>query len=114
MLQRLPASSVPVSRATAGGELERAAVERLEQVLLADQPQLLAVPVVGEGLDDVRAGVDELAMQPLDELRVVEHDLGDERAGLQVAAPLALEQVALRADDGTLLEPLEQATGSGS
>ena len=40
---------------------------------------------------------------------MLEDDLGDERAGLQVAPALELEQVALGAHDGTLLEPLEEA-----
>ena len=63
----------------APGELERLAVERLEQILLADQPQLLAVRVVGERLDDVRAGVHELAVQLLDDLGLLEDDLGHVR-----------------------------------
>ena len=88
--------------ATVAGDLQRLAVDLLERVLLADQPQLLAVGVVGEGLDDVRAGVHELAVQLRHQLRVLEHDLGDERARLQVAAPLELEEVALGADDRAL------------
>ena len=39
---------------------------------------------------------------------MLEHDLGHERPGLQVAAPLELEQVALGADHGTLLEAIEK------
>ena len=52
--------------------------------------------------------MDELAVQPLHDLRVLEHHLRDERAGLEVAAPLALEEIALRADDGALREPFEE------
>ena len=44
---------------------------------------------------------------------MLEHDLGDERAGLQVAAALELEDVALGADDGALREPREQAGEAG-
>jgi len=51
--------------------------------------------------------VDELAGQLPHDLGMLEDDLGHERARLQVTAALALEQVALGADDGTLLEPLE-------
>jgi hypothetical protein len=72
-------------------------------------PQLLAVRVVGERLDDVRPGVDELAVQLADLLGMLEDDLGHERAGLQVAAPLELEQVPLRADDRPVVEPLQQS-----
>ena len=64
--------------------------------------------VVREGLDDVRAGVHELAMQLGDLLGVLEDDLGDEAAGLHVAPALELEQVALRADHGPVVESLEQ------
>ena len=62
---------------------ERAAVHLLEQVLLVDDLQLLAVGVVRERLDDVGARVHELAVQLGDELRVLEHDLRHERARLQ-------------------------------
>jgi hypothetical protein len=51
-----------------GGDRERFAVERLEQVLRADEPQLLAVGVVRERLDDVRARVNELAVEVGDDL----------------------------------------------
>ena len=90
------------------GDGQRVPVQRLEQVLLADDPQLLPVPVVGEGLDHVRARVHELAVQPLDDLRVLQHDLGDERPGLQVTPPLALEKVAFGAHDRALPQGLEQ------
>jgi hypothetical protein len=40
-------------------------------------------------------------MQPGDQLRAFENDLGYECACLQVAAPLELEQIALSADDRT-------------
>ena len=89
-------------------QLERTAVQRLEQMLLADDPHLLAVAVVREGLNDVGARVHELAVQLRDDLRMVEDDLGDEGAGLEVAAALALEEVALGADHGSRLETLEQ------
>jgi hypothetical protein len=35
---------------------------------------------------------------------MLQHHLGDKSAGLQIAAALALEEIALRADDGSLLE----------
>jgi hypothetical protein len=50
-------------------------------VLLADQPQLLAVGVIGGSLNDIGAGVHELAMQLRDDLGMLEHHLRDERAG---------------------------------
>ena len=64
--------------------------------------------VVGERLDDVRACVDEVAVQLGDDLRVLEHDFGNEGARLQIAAPLELEYVAFGADDRALVETLEE------
>ena len=101
-----PASNEPVSSATLLRDLERLTVHRLEQMLLADRLQLLAVRVVRERLDDVGSCMDELPMKLRDELGVLEDDLGDECAGLQVAPPLELEEVALGTDDRTLVEPL--------
>ena len=89
-------------------ERERLAVERLEQILLADHLQLLAVPVVGERLDDVGSGSRELDVELAHDVGVLEHDLGDEAAGLEIPSPLELEQVALGADDRAVLKPLEQ------
>ena len=67
--------------------------------------------VVGERFDDVGAGVDEVAVETLDELRMLEDDLGNVRAGLQIAPPLELEQIAFRADDRAGGEPLQQSEG---
>ena len=47
-------------------------------------------------------------MQLRDDLGMFEHDFRHEGAGLQVAAPLELEQVALGADHGALVEALEK------
>ena len=69
--------------------------------------------VVGERLDHVRTGVHELAVQPGDEVGVLEHDLGHVRARLQVAAPLELEQVSLGADHWPRVQPFEQPLRGG-
>ncbi len=50
----------------------------------------------------------ELAVQPLDDLRVFQDDLGDERPRLQVAPPLTLEKVAFGAHDRAAAQHLEQ------
>jgi hypothetical protein len=65
--------------------------------------------VVGEGLDHVRSGVHELAVQLGDDVRVLEHDLGHVRPRLQVAPALELEQVSLGAEHGPLREPLHES-----
>ena len=88
------------------GDLQRLAVDRFEIALAPDQRELLAVRVVRERLDDVRTRVDELAVELGDEVRLLEHDLRDECASLQVAAPLELEQVPLGADHGSVAEPI--------
>jgi hypothetical protein len=72
------------------------------------RPELFAVGVVGERLDHVRAGVDELAVELRDLLGVVEHDLRHKRPGLEVAPALQFEQVTLGADDGAFGQPFEQ------
>ncbi len=89
-------------------DLERPAVDRLQILLAADHAKLLAMRVVGERLDDVGARVDEIAMELRDDLGMLEHDLGHERAGLQIAAALELEHVAFGADHGPLVEALQQ------
>ena len=61
------------------GDRQRLTVERLQDVLLADHLQLLAMAVVGERLDHVRAGVHELPVQLAHHLGMVEHDLGHVR-----------------------------------
>ena len=90
------------------GDPQRRAVQRFEQLLLADHPHLLAVPVVGEGLDDVGSGPLEVHMQGAQRLRMLESDLGDELAGREVAAALELEQEALGADHGARVEAVGQ------
>src|SRR5919199_357162 len=73
-----------------------------------DIAQLLAVRVVRERDHHVRSRAQELAVQLADRLRLVEDHLGHIGAGLDVAAPLQLEDVALGADDDALSEPLFQ------
>ena len=88
------------------GKSQRLPVEGLEHVLPADDAQLLAMGVIGEGLDDVRAGVDEITVELRHDFGVLEHHLGDIGARLEVPTALALEQVALRTD-----EPAPSPTG---
>ena len=90
------------------GNGQRPAVHRLEEPFLADQPQLLTVRVVGEGLDHVGSGVDEVTVQLTHHLRVLEHDFRHVGPGLKVAAALELEEIALRADDRSRGETLDE------
>ena len=52
--------------------------------------------------------MDEIAMQLGHDFGMLEHDLGHEGAGLQIAAALELEHVALGADDGPAVESLQK------
>ena len=70
--------------------------------------------IVRQRLDDVGTRVDEVAVQLRDDVRMLEHDLGDEGSGLQVPAPFELEDVALGADDRALIEPLQQRQRLGA
>ena len=109
VFEMLPAIRSPGRwSATSRAICERGAVQRLEQVLLADDPHLLAVAVVGERLDDVRAGALVVDVQRPEGVRVLQGDLGDELAGAQVAAALQLEQEALGTDHGSGVQALGQ------
>ena len=91
------------------GEGKRHDVHRLEVLLAADDAQLFAMDVVSEGLHDVRAGMDEVAVQPFHHFRVLDQHFGNERTGLQVAATLELEDVSFGANDRTRRQALHQA-----
>ena len=108
VLQMSPAKSAPLPSAT---DLAISSARRLigsRSLLAADHPELLAMRVVRERLDDVGARVDEVAMQLAHDFGMLEHDLGHEGAGLQIAAALELEHIALGADHRSLVEPFEQ------
>ena len=91
------------------GDLQRLAIERLEDLLLANDFELFAVAVIGERFDHVGAGAHELAVQLAHRFGLVEHDLGHVWPGLDVAAPLKLEQIALGADHRPFGQPLQQS-----
>src|SRR5438445_13700883 len=61
--------------------------------------------------DHLRGGVHEGAVQAFHPGGALPHDLRDVGAGLQVAAALELEEIALGADDRPGGESLEQADG---
>src|SRR3712207_9351216 len=89
-------------------EGEGLAVEALEKLHFADDPELLAVGVVGERLDHVRPRVDELAVELRNLLGMLENYLRHEGSGLEVAPALQLEQVALGADNGASIQRSEE------
>src|SRR3546814_2401415 len=65
--------------------------------------------VCSSDLYDVAAGVHEVLVQASHRLRMLEHDLRHEGAGLQVAAALQLEEIALGADHRALRQAFEKA-----
>jgi hypothetical protein len=87
---------------------ERLAIHLLEDALAADDLQFLPMGVVGEGFDDVAARMHEVLMQPLHHIRVLYHRFGHEGAGLEVAATLQFEEIALGANDMADLQPFEK------
>ena len=109
----LPATSASLSAATSRAIRRALPVERLEVVLAPDRAQLLAVAVVGERDHHLGAGAEHLAMELPHGLGEVEHDLRHERPGLEVAAPLELEQVTLGSQDDTPVEPLANPSHAG-
>ena len=82
-------------------------------MLFAQKAELLAVGVIRERLDDVRSRMDEFTVQLSHELGVLQHHFRHEGAGLEVAAPLELEQIAFGANHRTLGEALEQSPAAG-
>jgi hypothetical protein len=95
----------------AGNEppVRRPAIARHREKLRVIGKEHLLEPVVGERLDGVRAGVHELSVQGGDLGGMIEHGLGNERPGLEVAATLQLEEIALSTDHRSGGEPLGDA-----
>jgi hypothetical protein len=57
--------------------------------------------------------VDEIAVELRHRLGMLEHDLGDERARLEIPPALELEDVSFGADDGTGGKLVEEGTRAG-
>ena len=108
VLQMFPATSAPPSRATSLAIRTAARFSCLQLARAPDVSELLAVGVVGERHHDVRTRAQELAVQLAQCVGGVEDHLGHVGPGLDVAAALELEDVALGADDDALGETLLQ------
>jgi hypothetical protein len=78
-------------------------------MLLPDETQFFPVRVIGERFNHVRPGVDELTMEPGDEVRMLQHDLRSVGPGLEVPTSLELEEVPLGADNRTRFKPFQKA-----
>ena len=92
------------------GERERVFVERLEQVLFADNAQFVAVAVISESDHHIRSGAQMLAVQLQDRVGMLQHDFGHKRARLQIAAPLQFEKITLGANHRGGLQTLDQSS----
>ena len=84
------------------GEADRGAVDVAHLIRISDRRELLFARIEGEGLQDLRARVEELLVQLLHGGGMLEDDLRRERPGLNVAALLEFEQVATIAQDNAL------------
>jgi hypothetical protein len=93
------------------GDPDRLAVHGLQVAVPADVAQLVAVRVVGQRHHDVGPRAEELAVELPERARLVEDHLRDVRTGLDVAAPLELEHIALGADDHAVGEALLEGAG---
>jgi hypothetical protein len=83
------------------GQPDRLAVERFQVAFTANRLELLAVAIVGQSNHHFCTGAQELAQLP-ERIGIIQHDFGDERAGLDIAAPLELEDVAFGAEHDAL------------
>jgi hypothetical protein len=84
-------------------------VHGFQIVLAADVLELAAVRVVGERDHDVGAGPKKFAVQLAQCVGKIENDFGNIGAGLDVAAPLEFEDVALGAEHDAGFQPFEDA-----
>jgi len=89
--------------------LQCTSIQRFEQVFLADDAKFLTVSVIGERLDDIGAGMYELAVKLQDFLRVLEDYFRYKRTGLYVAPALQFKQIAFGTDYRTGFKPLEKS-----
>ena len=96
------------------GDAHRLAVHGLQIVLATDILQLAAVRVIGERDHDVGPRTKKLAVKLAECIGKIEHDFGHIGTGLDVAAALEFEDVALSAKHNTGLQPVEDAAGAPS
>ena len=88
----------------------------VDLVHLAGQPhrrELVVARVEGHRLQHLGTRAQELAVELREGVRMLDHHLGRERARLDVAALLELEQVAAVAEDGAIGESFEDASWHG-
>src|SRR5690625_1139277 len=93
-------------------DLQGRTVERLQQILLADHPHLLAMTIIGEGLDDIAAGALEIDMKRAQRLRMLQRHLGHEFASGQIAAALQFEKKTFDTDYGACIEAFPELDSS--
>ncbi len=75
------------------------AVKGFQFALTANGFHFFPVGVVGQGNHDLSSSEQELAMQSLDRLRIIQYDFWHEWPGLDIAAALKLEDIALGTQD---------------
>src|SRR5207245_6939422 len=78
-------------------------------VRIPDRREFLFARVEGEGLQDLRAGVEELLMELLHRGRMLEDDFRREGSRLNVTAFLEFEQITAITQNDTFLQLLKDA-----
>ena len=90
-------------------DLHGVAVDVVDLAREADRRELVVARVERHRLEHVDPRAQELAVQLLQRVGVLDHDLGRERPRLHVPALLQLQQVAAVAQHGALGEPFQDA-----
>ncbi len=91
------------------GDPQGLTVDRFQNLLAADNLELLAMSVVGERLHHIAARMNKILVQAGYDIRVLEHDFRYKGACLKVSTAFEFKEVAFRADDRAGVEPFEQA-----
>ncbi len=91
------------------GNRQGVALQRLEPIFFADQPQFFPVTIIGERLDHIGARPQKLPVQCHYCFGMIQHHLGHIGTGLQITTALEFKEVAFSTNDRSIAEPLHQA-----
>src|SRR5439155_16765170 len=97
--------------AVGGSRFRPARSWRKDAVFLPDQTQLLAMPIISEGLDDVGTGPQKIAVQPYNGVGMIQNGFWNESAGLphNLAAPARTNSLPRKSQRPCLAAPTNPA-----